>query len=105
MINLLKHKPFLELLAACEPGQRKALLETASPQHVHCLCLCAENIINRNYIVSKEGMNNLRPYEHEIHSLADREKSANTELFNMVMVSVLARAILSPILEGLAELV
>ena len=48
MINLLKHKPFLELLASCQPDQQQALLETASPEQVHCLCLCAENLRGKN---------------------------------------------------------
>ena len=81
MINLLKHKPFLELLASCQPDQQQALLETASPEQVHCLCLCAENLRGKKYIMSKTE---LQPYQHNINSLADRgksqwmEKKANT---------------------------
>jgi hypothetical protein len=37
MINLLRHKPFLELLGTSEPDQQQALLETATAEQVHCL--------------------------------------------------------------------
>ena len=53
MINLLKHKPFLELLTSCQADQQQALLETASPEQVHCLCLCAENLRGEIYNVEK----------------------------------------------------
>jgi hypothetical protein len=39
MINLLRHKPFLELLGTSEPDQQQALLEAATAEQVHCLCL------------------------------------------------------------------
>ncbi len=105
MINLLKHKPFLELLATCEPSQRQAPLETASPEQVHCLCLCAENIINRNYIVSKKVMMNPQPHKHEIHSLADREKSGRKKQMLVQHGNSFLGLLLNPILKGLAELV
>jgi hypothetical protein len=34
MINLLRHKPFLELLGTSEPDQQQALLETATAEQV-----------------------------------------------------------------------
>jgi hypothetical protein len=37
IINLLRHKPFLELLGTSEPDQQQALLETATAEQVHCL--------------------------------------------------------------------
>ena len=73
MINLLKHKPFLELLASCQPDQQQALLEAASPEQVHCLCLCAENVRGEKYIMSKKE---LQPYQHNIKKWM--EKKANT---------------------------
>jgi hypothetical protein len=39
MINLLRHKPFLELLGTSEPDQQQVLLETATAEQVHCLSL------------------------------------------------------------------
>jgi hypothetical protein len=39
MINLLRQKPFIELLGTSEPDQQQALLETATAEQVHCLCL------------------------------------------------------------------
>ena len=86
MINLLKHKPFLELLASCQPDQHQALLETASPEQVHCLCLC-KKLKGEKYIMSKKE---LQPYQHNINSLADRGKSGwkkSEYLFSMARVS------------------
>jgi hypothetical protein len=40
MINLLRHKPFLELLETSEPDQQQALLETEAADQVHCVSLC-----------------------------------------------------------------
>ena len=88
MINLVKHKPFLELLASCQPDQQQALLETASPEQVHCLCLCAENLREKKYIMSKKE---LQPYQHnisiawQIGEKVDGEKSEY--LFSMARVS------------------
>ncbi|CAB4034559.1 Hypothetical predicted protein [Paramuricea clavata] len=63
MINLLRHKPFLELLGTSEPDQQQALLETATAEQVHCLCLCVENVMKRKYLMSKHVMKKLRPRE------------------------------------------
>jgi hypothetical protein len=74
MINLLRHKPFLELLGTSEPDQQQALLETATAEQVYCLYLCAENAMKRKYLTPKYVMKKLRPYKHEMLRLADREK-------------------------------
>ena len=102
MINLLKHKPFLELLASCQPDQQQALLETASPEQVHCLCLCAENLRRKKYIIWKKK---LQPYQHNINSLADRGKSGWRKKRILVQHGKgFLGIMLRPILEGLAEL-
>ena len=59
MINLLRHKPFLELLGTSEPDQQQALLETATAEQVHCLCLCVENVMKRK--VNAEACNEETP--------------------------------------------
>jgi hypothetical protein len=64
-------KPFLELLGTSEPDQQQALLETATAEQVHCLCLCVENAMERKYLMSKHVMKKLRPYKHEMLRLAD----------------------------------
>jgi hypothetical protein len=76
MINLLRHKPFLELLGTSEPDQQQALLETATAEQVHCLSLCArvENVMKRKYLMPKHVMKKLQPYKHERLRLADRGK-------------------------------
>ena len=74
MINLLRHKPFLELLGTSEPDQQQALLETATAEQVHCLCLCVENVMKRKYLMPKHVMKKLRPYKHKMLRLADKGK-------------------------------
>jgi hypothetical protein len=66
MINLPRLKPFLELLSTSEPDQQQALLETATAEQVHCLCLCAENVMERKYLMPKHLMKKLRPYKHDM---------------------------------------
>ena len=91
MINLLRHKPFLELLGTSEPDQQQALLETATAEQVHCLCLCVKNVMKRKYLLPRHGMKKLRPYKHEMLRLADRgnlEEEKNEYSFSMVKVSL-----------------
>ena len=102
MINLLKHKPFLELLASCQPDQQQALLETASPEQVHCLCLCAENLRRKKYIISKKE---LQPYQHNINSLADGKSGWRKKRILVQHGKGFLGIMLRPILEGLHELV
>ena len=105
MINLLKHKPFLELLASCQPDQQQALLENCfdSPEQVHCLCLCAENLRGKKDTMSKKE---LQPYQHNINSLADRGKSGWRKKRILVQHGKgFLGIMLRPISEGLAELV
>jgi hypothetical protein len=66
MINLLRHQPFLELLDTSEPDQQQALLETATAEQVHCLCLCVENVMKRKYLIPKYVVKKLRPYKYEM---------------------------------------
>jgi hypothetical protein len=91
MINLLRHKPFLELLGTSEPDQQQALLETATAEQVHCLCLCAEDAMKRKSLMPKYVMKKLRPYKHEMLRLAveeNVEEEKNGYSFNMVTVSL-----------------
>ena len=88
MINLLRNKPFLELLGTSEPDQQQALLETATAEQVHCLCLCVENAMKRKYLIPKYVMKKLGPYIHEMLRLADVEEEKNGYSFNMVTVSL-----------------
>jgi hypothetical protein len=74
MINLLRHKPFLELLGTSEPDQHQALLETATAEQVHSLCLCVQNVMKRKYLIPKYVMKKLRPYKDEMLRLVDRGK-------------------------------
>ena len=88
MINLLKHKPFLELLASCQPDQQQALLETASPEQVHCLCLCAENLRGKKIYNRRKGNFNhtsITSIAWQIGKKVDGEKSEY--LFSMARVS------------------
>jgi hypothetical protein len=106
MINLLRHKPFLELLGTSEPDQQQALLETATAWQVHCLCLCAENAMKRKYLMPKYVMKKLRPYKHEMLRLADRGKCGRRKKRILVQHgNGLLGLLLSPILESLVELV
>jgi hypothetical protein len=61
MINLLRHKPFRELLGKSEPDEQQALLETATAEQVHCLCICAENVMKRKYLMPAEVCNEETP--------------------------------------------
>jgi hypothetical protein len=93
IINLLRHKPFLGLLGTSEPDQQQALLETATAEQVHCLCLCAENAMKRKYLMPKYVIKKLRPYKHEMLRLANTveenvEEEENGYSFNMVKVSL-----------------
>jgi hypothetical protein len=91
MINLLRHKPFLELLGTSEPHQQQALLETVTAEQVHCLCLCVENVMKRKYLMPKHVMKKLRPYKHEMLRLQieeNVEEEKNGYPFNMVKVSL-----------------
>ncbi len=89
MINLLKHKPFFELLAACEPGQRHVSSSVKRIARASTLPvpLCRKH--NGKKLYSVENSDEEAPNKHEIRSLADREKlgKANIYLFNMAMVS------------------
>ncbi|CAB4007616.1 Hypothetical predicted protein [Paramuricea clavata] len=106
MINLLRHKPYLELLGTSEPDQQQALLETASAEQVHCLCLCAENVMKRKYLMPKHVMKKLRPYKNEMLRLADRGKCGRRKKRILVQRGEgFLGLLLSPILESLAELV
>jgi hypothetical protein len=106
MINLLRHKPFLELLGTSETDQQQALLETATAEHVHCLCLCVENVMKRKYSMPKNVMKKLRPYKHEMIRLADRGKCGRRKKRILVQHSNgFLGLLLSPILESLVELV
>jgi hypothetical protein len=98
MINLLRHKPNLELLGTSEPDQQHALLEIATADQVHCLCLCVENVMKRKYLLPKHVMKKLRHYKHEMLRLVDRGiLIQHGEGFLGLL--------LSSILESLAELV
>ena len=105
MINLLRHKPFLELLGTSEPDQQQALLETATAEQVHCLCLCVENVMKRKYLMPKHVMKKLRPYKHEMLRLADRGKCGRKKRILIQHGEGFLGLLLSPILESLAELV
>jgi hypothetical protein len=59
MINLLRHKQFLELLGTSEPEQQQALLETATAEQVHYLCLCRKRFENK--IFNAEACNEDTP--------------------------------------------
>ena len=58
MNNLLKYKPFLVLLATCEPDQRPALLGKASPEQVHtCTKLySAKKVMKSSYLTSEKSV-------------------------------------------------
>ena len=106
MINLLRQKSFLELLGTSEPDQQQALLETATAEQVHCLCLCIENVMKRKYLMPKHVMKKLRPYKHEMLRLVDRGKCGRKK--NRILIQHgegFLGLLLSPILESLAELV
>ena len=106
MINLLRHKPFLELLGTSEPDQQQALLETATAEQVRCLCLCVENVMKRKYLMPKHVMKKLRPYKHEMLRLADRGKCGRRKKRILIQHGEgFLGLLLSPILESLAELV
>ena len=106
MINLLRHRPFLELLGTSEPDQQQALLETATADQVHCLCLCVENVMKRKYLMPKHVMKKLRPYKHEMLRLVDRGKCRRRKKWILTQHGEgFLGLLLSPILENLAELV
>jgi hypothetical protein len=110
MINLLRHKPFLELLVASEPDQQQAQLETATAEKVHCLCLCVENVMKRKYLIpyvmkNKYVMKKLRPCKHEMLRLADRGKCGRKKRILVQHRNGFLGLLLNPILESLAELV
>jgi hypothetical protein len=70
MINLLRNKPFLELLGTSEPDQQQALLETATAEQVR-----------RNLDLTK-----MKCLGWQIEGNVEEEKNGYS--FNMVTVSL-----------------
>jgi hypothetical protein len=71
-----------------EPDQQQALLETATAEQVHCLCLCVENVMKRKYLMPKHVMKKLRPYKHGWQIEENVEEEKNGYSFNMVKLSL-----------------
>jgi hypothetical protein len=79
----------------------QAILNSASPEQIRCLCQCIEN-----FEYSKETKDKLRPFEQDLADLADRSGSFRTKKEILVQQgSGFLVLVLGPLLEDLAELV
>ena len=69
--SLLKHKAFFELPSTCEPAQQQALLATATPGQIYCLCNFINNCFRKRYVLSQKVIDKIRPYARHINKIVD----------------------------------
>ena len=72
--TLRKYSPHLSVLASAKPTQCRALLKTADPGLVKCLCECALNVLKGNVPLSSTHKNKLKHHKKDLRILAARGK-------------------------------
>ena len=71
--RLRRHIDILRAIKSCSKKQRKALLESASKDQVHCLCECVLNVLNGNVPIDCKKKEKLRKYKKVLYQLSIRK--------------------------------
>ena len=79
MERLRKNASTLKLLHKAKPSLRKAILTTASPELIRCICDCALNVLHRNIAITPHCKQKLSRHKTSLRKLTDKKVSLNTK--------------------------
>lgn len=101
--NRLKQNiTYIDVLAKAKRAQRKALLETADPSLILCLCECISNVLNGNVPLKPNELNKLKRYQAILRKLSTQNIPTKQRKELLVQKGGFIPALLTPIL-GLAS--
>ena len=102
--RLKKNLGLLNQLYKAKPKLRKAVLECADKDTIHCLCECCYNILNGNIPLSPQHKKALSRYRKDIRFLGSKSGAVKKKQQLLAQKGGLVSAVLAPLLAVAASL-
>lgn len=97
------HLPELQVLAKCNPKQRKAFLEHANKDLVLCIAECCSNCLKGNIPLTKSQKKKLSRYKKELRQIGNKNSSHQMRKNIIVQKGGFLGSLLAPILSLLMK--
>lgn len=104
--RLKKQAPTLCMLCHAKPKMRKAVIEAADKELIHCLCECAFNILKGNVSFTQDQLKQVKRYKQHLRNLVDKKLSLKDKKallqkggFLPALLAPLAASVIAPLLQ------
>ena len=104
--RLKKQAPALCMLCYAKPKMRKAVIESADKDLIHCLCECALNILKGNVTLTKDQLKQLSRYKQHLRQLTEKKLALKKKKeiiqkggFLPALLAPLAASVIAPLLK------